>query len=307
MEVDFARKKIELRNGETYAYRELGTSNTQTIILIHGAFASSSAFQHCFLQLSKNFHIFAIDLRGHGHSSYNQTLSSHDDFVTDLKQFTDALNLDKFYLLGWSMGGNVAMKFAAQYPDQTQGLLLINPASTKGFPTYKVDENGVQTTERAKTKEEVNSQPGPRFIAESVVKKDREGIRGSLNGFYFNGKNKPREEMIEILTDAWLEFRCADVLPWNSNKFNISDEHNGVNQGMNEISKIKCKILIVHGGMDLGVPVEEAKYIKEKLGDLVELIVLSDAGHFVLEDYPKETLDAIEKFCLKQGEDDKKK
>jgi len=301
MEVGFERKTIELRNGEIYAYRELGTSNTQTIILLHGAFASSTAFQHCFLQLSKTFHIFAIDLRGHGHSSYNQTLSSHDDFVTDLKQFTEALNLDKFYLLGWSMGGNVAMKFAAQYPDQTQSLILINPASTKGFPTYKVDENGMQTLERAKTKEEVNSQPGPRFIAESVAKKDREGIRGSLNMFYFNGKNKPREEMVEILIDAWLEFRCADVLPHNSNTFNISDEYNGVNHGTNETAKIKCKVLIVHGGMDLTVPVDEAKYIKEKLGDLVELVIFPDAGHFVLEDYPQETLDAIEKFCSEQG------
>ena len=114
MEVDFERKTIDLRNGETYAYTELGTSNTQTLVLIHGAFASSRAFQHCFLQLSKNFHIFALDLRGHGHSSYNQILSSHDDFVIDLKQFTEALNIGKFYILGWSKVANVAMKFASQ-------------------------------------------------------------------------------------------------------------------------------------------------------------------------------------------------
>jgi len=113
------RKTIELRSGEIYAYSELRTSNPQTIILIHGAFASSTVFQH-------------------GHSYYSQTLSSHDDFATDLKQFAEALSLYRFYLLGWCMGANVAIKFAAQYPDQTQGLLLINPASTKGFRRTKL-------------------------------------------------------------------------------------------------------------------------------------------------------------------------
>jgi len=293
MEVNSNIKTIRLQNGETYAYRESGSANSTTILLLHGAFASSAAFQLCSSQLSNSFHLFAIDFRGHSHSSYNQALASHDDFVTDLKQFTEALNLEEFYLLGWSMGGNIAMKFAAQYPEKVQGLLLISSAGPKGFATYKAD-----TQERARIREEVDTQPGARFVNEVVVKKDREGMRECLENYYFNGKNKPRPEIIEILIEAWLRCRCADILPYNSNNYNISDENNGVNDGTNELSKIKCKLLVLHGEKDVGVPVKEVEYIKEKLGDLVEFKVFEDAGHFVLEDYFDETIELIQKFCL---------
>jgi len=293
METNTNIKTVHLQNGETYAYRESGSSNSTTLLLLHGAFASSAPFQLYFPQLSNSFHIFALDFRGHGHSSYNQALSSHDDFVNDLKQFTEALNLDKFYLLGWSMGGNIAMKFAAQYPEKVQGLLLVSSAGPKGFGTYKTD-----TGERARTREEVYSQAGARFVNEVVVNKDREGMKGALENYYFNGKNKPRLEVIEILIEAWLSCRCADVLPHNSNAYNITDENNGVNDGTNEMSKIKCRMLVVHGGKDVGVPVKEVEYIKEKLADLVEFKVFEDAGHFVLEDYFDETLELIQKFCL---------
>ena len=299
METNSNKKVILLPNGETYAYLESGISNPTTLLLLHGAFTSSAAFQLCFSQLSTSLHIIAIDFRGHGHSSYNQALLSHDDFVADLKQFTEALSLEKFYLLGWSMGGGIAMKFAAQYPEKTQGVILINSASPKGFSIYKHDENGVQTQERARTKEEVSQTPYAKFVREAVEKKDREGMKGMLENYYFTGKNKMRPEIEEILIEAWLECRCADILPYNSNTFNISDENNGVNDGTGEILKIKCKMLVLHGDKDAGASVKDVEYIKEKLGDLVELKVFEDAGHFVLEDCFDESIDLVKKFCLR--------
>ena len=60
--------------------------------------------------LEDRFRCVAVDLRGHGQSTYNQPVESTQDFATDIKLFiAEVVKAEEFYLLGWSMGAAIAM------------------------------------------------------------------------------------------------------------------------------------------------------------------------------------------------------
>jgi pimeloyl-ACP methyl ester carboxylesterase len=207
------------------------------------------------------------------------------------------LGIKNFFIMGWSMGGNISMKLAAQIPEQIEGLILLNSAGAKGFIVNKVDENGNLTNERARTKEEVYRHPYCIKLVNTTANQDREPVREELKEYCFNGNNTLSPERLEVHVDEWLKCKCADCLPYNSNRYNISNEHSGVTEGTNEISNIKCKTLILHGENDLAVLKKEAEYIKSCLGDLAEIKIFDNSGHIVIEDYPLEVLKLIKEFC----------
>ena len=134
------KKMIELKNGETYAYLEQGKGDHH-LILVHGNVSSSVYFKPLLERLPKDIHVYAIDLRGFGDSSYNQQIMSLKDLADDIALFMDALSIPKADVLGWSLGGGVVLEFAAKYQDRLNKLILLNSASYKGYPVFKKDEN----------------------------------------------------------------------------------------------------------------------------------------------------------------------
>ncbi len=88
-------------------------------------------------KLQDQYHIYALDLRGFGQSTYNKAIDSIQDFAEDVKLFIDQLKLEKFSLMGWSMGGGVAMQFTANHPTFVEKLILVESVGMKGYPIFK--------------------------------------------------------------------------------------------------------------------------------------------------------------------------
>lgn len=133
---------VSLSNGETIAYQEVGRRNTDILVLIHGNMTSSQHWDLVIEKLQDQYHIYALDLRGFGQSTYNQSIDSLQDFADDVKLFIDELKLEKFSLMGWSMGGGVAMQFTANHPTFVEKLILVESVGMKGYPIFKKDTNG---------------------------------------------------------------------------------------------------------------------------------------------------------------------
>jgi len=290
---------IKLPNGEQYAYREVSnTCNPKTLVLVHGSMFSSSVFLSLFPRFSDTFHIVAPDIRGHGQSSHNTPADSHDDHAEDLKLFFDALGLKKFYLLGWSMGGAICMKFTANYPEYVEKLILVSSMGVEGMPFMKVDDKGRSTSERGTTEEEFLKHPGSKFWANLVATKNRKQAKMCLGERMFSGRAKPTAERIELAIDDFLNCRCAYRIGYLSNKFNITKNDNPASKGTNEIAKIKCPVLLLHGQKDLAVSIKESVRTKELIGDNAELKTFDEGGHVLFDDYPDEFVDIVKKFCL---------
>ncbi len=118
------------------AYLQTGTGDSP-LVLVHGNTSSSLFYQDFMLALAatNRYRIYAPDMRGFGDTQPLPIDATRGvrDFSDDLFAFTQALGLTRFHLFGWSMGGNVAIQFAIDHPDQLHTLMLESPGSPFGF------------------------------------------------------------------------------------------------------------------------------------------------------------------------------
>lgn len=98
--------------------------NGPTIVFLHG---NASRWQHWAPQLealSSRFRCIAFDFRGYGASSTLMDSNSLSLMADDTAERLQALGVDHAYVVGASMGGEVAQAFAIRHPDRVAGLVL---------------------------------------------------------------------------------------------------------------------------------------------------------------------------------------
>lgn len=78
--------------------------------------------------LSKRYQTFAPDLRGYGKSRFNGNFAM-SDHLTDLEALLDRFEIEKCLVLGWSLGGILAMELALRLPQRVTGLILVATAA----------------------------------------------------------------------------------------------------------------------------------------------------------------------------------
>jgi pimeloyl-ACP methyl ester carboxylesterase len=125
------------------AYYRMGESNPKKLILIHGNVSSSSFYLPIMKRLCDEYDIVAPDLNGYGDTEPSpiNAETGLNDWAMDIDSLAKELGFERFSLLGWSLGGGVAMKYAIEYSEKLENLLLISPMSPFGFGgTY--DEDG---------------------------------------------------------------------------------------------------------------------------------------------------------------------
>jgi pimeloyl-ACP methyl ester carboxylesterase len=121
-----ARVKV---NGVELAYEEAGDGE-RAFVLVHGFTGCRADFETQLPALAKRGRTIALDQRGQGESDRADRATYHfAQLADDLLGFADALGLDRFDLLGHSMGGMVAQRFTLANPDRVASLVLMDTAS----------------------------------------------------------------------------------------------------------------------------------------------------------------------------------
>jgi pimeloyl-ACP methyl ester carboxylesterase len=116
-------------------YLEWGAADAPPIVCVHGYTSSAQAFNALARHLADRYRILALDVRGHGESGWSPTGAyGYADQAGDLGEFADRLGLERFVLVGTSMGGIVAMAYAARHGDRLAGLVVndIGPDAEAG-------------------------------------------------------------------------------------------------------------------------------------------------------------------------------
>lgn len=98
------------------------------ILCLHGHPGSGSSMSVFTQHLSKRFRAVSPDLRGYGKSRYQGNFAMQDH-LTDLEALLDRLKIEKCLVLGWSLGGILAMELALKLPERVTGLILIATAA----------------------------------------------------------------------------------------------------------------------------------------------------------------------------------
>lgn len=98
----------------------------KTIVLLHGFTGSTKTWHHVIDRLGRDVRVFAIDLMGHGSTASPAMLAPYtvDAQIAMLEQFFVARQLTTFTLLGYSMGGRIALGYALKHPERIEKLIL---------------------------------------------------------------------------------------------------------------------------------------------------------------------------------------
>lgn len=106
----------------------------ETVVLMPGTGGHLEAYAHNVSALAEHFHVLAYDYPGHGYTTHAKADLELDTYVEHLAGLLDAFGLDKAHLNGESLGGWVAIKFAAAHPERTGKLVLNTPGGTMATP-----------------------------------------------------------------------------------------------------------------------------------------------------------------------------
>lgn len=101
-------------------------------VIVHGLYGSSDNWLTVGKKLGSRYKVYMIDLRNHGHSPNSQE-HTYGAMATDLADFFKQHKIEKAIVMGHSMGGKVAMSFAADYPEHIEKLIVIDIAPKDYF------------------------------------------------------------------------------------------------------------------------------------------------------------------------------
>jgi len=113
-------------------YREYGEG--KPFVILHGLFGFSDNWTSHAKKLADYYRVILVDLRNHGHSPWSDEFS-YELMVKDLNELVALLNLKKFILLGHSMGGKVAMRYAQLNPESLDKLVVVD-MGVKEYPPH---------------------------------------------------------------------------------------------------------------------------------------------------------------------------
>src|SRR6185312_10477925 len=134
-------------------YRESGSPDAPTVLLLHGFPSSSHMFRNLIPMLADEYHVVAPDFPGYGESSappVNDFDYSFEGLATVTKQFTEKLNVSSYALYLSDIGASVGFRLAVMHPERITAMIVqngdayveaINKEFSKGLFDYWQDRS----------------------------------------------------------------------------------------------------------------------------------------------------------------------
>ena len=118
------RSNLAHVHGIELGYQEFGQG--KPVILLHGGFGSLEMFGPNIDLLAKGHHVIGIDLQSHGRSPAAHRPMRFESMADDVAELIRQLGLGKAAILGFSLGGGVALRTGIQHPDVVERLVLVS-------------------------------------------------------------------------------------------------------------------------------------------------------------------------------------
>ena len=276
------QKKILTVNGGPVCVYEAGEHDRAPIVLLHGAMYDESRFiwDALFPALSERYHVFAIDTPRHGGSRPWEGVLDRARLMEILAETFSLLGLDRFSIVGLSMGGGLAIEFASLHPEKIVSIVLFEP----GGLGEHVDLQLI-TWLYLKT-------PGMlRMLSKRYVKLEDSAIEKLLLTIFTKGtKPENSTRLTAILKDEIRgKFECGenDMDDWQIS--GIAPFHLKWNL-LSQVCSIVCPTLWLRGEQSTLVKqseMERAVALARENGAKAELIVIPTAGHILPLEQPQ--------------------
>lgn len=238
----------------------------EIVFLIHGNFTSGTYFEETILALEGSFFAIAPDLRGYGltEDKIIDATQGFRDWSLDLNALFETLGVRKAHLVGWSMGGGVALQFALDFPEKVSSITLIAPISPFGFGGTK-DIKGTPCYDdfAGSGGGTVNPDFVKRVKEHDLSDSDPNSPRNVINNFYYKPPFRAKREedylKASLLQKVGEDKYPGDFVPSSNWPYVAPGKFGPVNAmspkyvNLSEIVKMKLKLPIfwVRGDSDL--------------------------------------------------------
>lgn len=274
----FRQEKIQINGFKMNVYKG---GQGKPVVLLHGMGESALMWEPVMKALSSKYEIIVPDLRGGGLSEAPETGYTKVEMAADVKSLLDHYNINKAHIVGHDIGLMVAYAFAAKYPDSTQTLTVMDaflPGVGPGDDIYNSPD---------------------------------------IWHFRFYGKNaenlvKGREK--QYLDHLWVSFSANPASFPDAKKNYFAKQYAApghMRAAMNwfktfpqdakdnkELSKtlLRMPVLSIGGEKAMGMPLAATMKI---VAPHAEGITLKNTGHWLMEENPVATVEALETFLDK--------
>ncbi|WP_313892009.1 alpha/beta hydrolase [Psychrobacillus sp.] len=235
----------------------------EVILLIHGFCGSSEYWNEVIPSLASVYRVIAIDLPGHGDSADQPALSGIEDYATCIKDFLEALHIDRVTMFGHSLGGYITLAFAEMYGSRLNGFSLVHSTA---LPDSEEAQKGREA---------------------SAEKIDKEGMEAFIDGL-----------VLKLFSPSSLESLQVDVKEIG----NITSSE-GAKRALHAMKTRKDRryilenttlpVLLVAGEDDQLIPPEKTFTSK---GVNIKQVLVSGVGHMSMYEKPEELVRSLVEF-----------
>jgi esterase len=254
-------------------YLDWGGADKPPLIMLHGIARVARTFDHIAPRFTEQYHVIAIDMRGHGDSDWDPAAAYLvEDYVKDLEAFVGQLRLRTLTLWGNSTGGRVAQVYAGLHPDLMSALIVEDVGPER--PRSIADNFARQVQQDAKgwsSEDELFAQ----------LKAGNQGVSDDQLRAYAHFGTKPTADgRIVWKRDPNLAKGFVETELWQY------------------VRKIACPTIYVIGGRSTIVPVETQEQLKKTIRG-VEVVTMPGLGHYPSQEKPDEFTRIVKAFLAR--------
>ena len=267
-------------NGITYHIRIEGKG--EPVLLLHGFTGSLHTWSNLMETYKEMFSFIAVDLLGHGQTDSPDQPERYrmEAAADDIKELLDCLGVRPVHLLGYSMGGRLALGFAVRYPHYVRSLIL--ESSSPGLKT--IQEQNARIKHDAELAERIMDIGVERFTEE-----------WSRIPLFSTQKRLPQEMKDRVRKERLLQKAAG-----------LAGSLKGMGTGSQpslwgDLSSLQMPVLVLAGEYDLKF-VHIAKQMTNTLPNH-EIHIFGDAGHAIHVEKPAEFGRIVNEYLLRRKND----
>lgn len=288
-----ASQFLDLADAGRIHYRDEGNRRNPAVFLLHGSNASLHTWEPWIARFGERYRVISLDFPGHG-----LTGETPDEdygakaFINVVQEVANHLELDTFVLVGNSMGGSIAWRYAATHPDRVRGLVLI---ASGGHPDW-----------RAAAQAHAKNDNRDGVLAFTLLRQAWfRAIAVNLDPWYFTAQGvRSAYNNADMITDDLimryydLNMRAGTRVA-TMKRFGISGEQN-----VPDLASIAAPTLIMWGEEDALTPFSNAKRFEESINN-TSTAYYTDVGHIPMEEIADQSANDFVEFMNSLAEENR--
>lgn len=257
-------------NGLRLHYLDWGADGKQPFLMLHGIGRIAHSFDHIAPRFNKDYHVIAIDMRGHGDSGWSPDGAYLvEDYAQDLAAFVEQLNLRNVILLGNSTGGRVVQVYAGMHPERVAKLVVedVGPERT----------NEIASGFARRVEQEENGWASEDELIASLMRGGSTVSEELQRNYAHFGSKRRADGRIVWKRDPNLVKGFVPTELWV------------------QVLRIMCPAIYILGGNSSIVPPPTQQKLRENL-PAVQIVTMPKLGHYPHQEAPEDYIRIVQTF-----------